>query len=116
MGKSGHVGWSAYVIDVSVANKEDTDRVVEVMKQVGAELRQDPEFGRMMIADIEVSGVDNFGDSDVTIKTRLKTQPIQQWNVSREYRRRRKKAFDAQGIEIPFPHHSIYNERNEQAV
>ena len=101
-------GWSAYVIDVGVAYKEDTDRVVEVMKQVGRELKEDPEFGPNMVDDIEVFGVDNFGDSEVTIKARLKTRPIQQWNIGREYRRRLKKAFDAQGIEIPFPHHSIY--------
>jgi moderate conductance mechanosensitive channel len=101
-------GWSAYVIDVGVAYKEDTDRVVEVMRQVGEELRQDKEYGSKILEPIEIFGVDNFGESEVTIKARLKTLPIQQWNVGREYRRRLKKAFDARGIEIPFPHRSIY--------
>ncbi|MBI2467997.1 MAG: mechanosensitive ion channel family protein, partial [Candidatus Rokubacteria bacterium] len=49
-----------------------------------------------------------FGESEVTIKARLKTLPGQQWTVGREYRRCLKTAFDAEGIEIPFPHRSIY--------
>lgn len=100
--------WSAYVIDVGVAYKEDTDRVVEVMRRVAEELRQDPDYSERILEPIEIFGVDNFGESEVTIKARLKTLPIQQWNVGREYRRRLKKAFDAEGIEIPFPHRSIY--------
>ncbi|MBI4611070.1 MAG: mechanosensitive ion channel family protein [Candidatus Rokubacteria bacterium] len=101
-------GWSAYVIDVGVAYKEDTDRVVEVMRRVAEELRQDPAYAPMILEPMEVFGVDNFGESEVTIKARFKTQPLQQWAVGREYRRRLKKAFDAEGIEIPFPHRSIY--------
>ncbi len=101
-------GWSAYVIDVGVAYKEDTDRVVQVMCQVDEEMRQDPQFEPKMLGPIEIFGVDNFGESEVTIKARLRTHPIQQWSVGREYRRRLKKAFDAVGIEIPFPHRTLY--------
>jgi len=100
--------WSAYVIDVGVAYKEDTDRVVDVMRRVAEELQQDPTHSAAILEPIEIFGVDNFGDSEVTIKARLKTRPIQQWSVGREYRRRLKKAFDAEGIEIPFPHRSLY--------
>lgn len=100
--------WSAYVIDVGVAYKEDTDRVVEVMRDVAESMRQDQAFAAKILEPIEIFGVDNFGESEVTIKARLKTLPIEQWTVGREYRRRLKKAFDAQGIEIPFPHRSLY--------
>ena len=100
--------WSGYVMDVGVAYKEDTDHVVEVMRRVGDELRQDPDLGPKILEPIEIFGVDDFADSAVVIKARLKTHPIQQWGVGREYRRRLKKAFDAEGIEIPFPHRSIY--------
>lgn len=100
--------WSAYVIDVGVAYKEDTDRVVEVMQHVAEELRQDPSYASMILEPMEIFGVDNFGASEVTIKARFKTLPLQQWNVGRAYRRRLKKAFDAERIEIPFPHRSIY--------
>jgi small conductance mechanosensitive channel len=101
-------GWSGYVIDVGVAYKEDTDRVVEVMTDVAEELRKDRRFGALILEPIEIFGVDDFKESEVTIKARLKTVPIQQWVIGREYRRRLKKAFDASGIEIPFPHRSLY--------
>jgi moderate conductance mechanosensitive channel len=101
-------GWSAYVIDVGVAYKEDTDRVVDVMMEVAEDLREDPRFGPSILEPMEVFGVDDFKESEVTIKARLKTMPIQQWSVGREYRRRLKKAFDSRGIEIPFPHRSLY--------
>ncbi len=100
--------WSAFVLDMGVGYNEDTDRVVEVMKAVGEELRQDQQFGPAMIAPIEVVGVDNFADSAVVLRARIKTKPLEQWNIGREYRRRLKQAFDAQGIEIPFPHQTIY--------
>jgi len=100
--------WSAYVIDVGIAYKEDTDHVVEVMKSVAAKMQEEPQYGSAMLGPIEIFGVDDFADSAVTIKARIKTMPLQQWNVGREYRRRLKKAFDAEGIEIPFPHRTLY--------
>jgi len=100
--------WSAFVFEIGVAYKEDTDKVVEVLQQVGAELRQDPHFGPLMLDDVEIFGVDKFADSAVVIKGRTKTLPIKQWDVGREFQRRVKKAFDRVGIEIPFPHLSVY--------
>lgn len=100
--------FSYYVLDLGVAYKEDTDRVVRVMREVSSELQADPAIGPSMLEPIEILGVDAFEDSQVTIKARLKTLPLAQWMVGREYRRRIKKAFDAQGIEIPFPHVSVY--------
>ncbi len=100
--------WSAYVFEIGVAYKEDVDRVMALMKEIGTELHQDEYFGPLMVEDIEIFGVDAFGDSAVTIKGRLRTLPIKQWEVGREYRRRLKHAFDREGIEIPFPHRSIY--------
>ncbi len=101
-------GWSAYLMDIGVAYKEDTDKVVTVMKEVAEELQQDQTFGQKILGPLEVFGVDNYGDSAVVIKARFRTLPIEQWSVGREYRRRLKKAFDAKGIEIPFPHLSLY--------
>jgi small-conductance mechanosensitive channel len=100
--------WSAYVIDLKVAYKEDTDRVVEVMRRVGEEMRADPQYGGAMLEPIEVLGVDDFADSSVTISARLKTVPLQQWTIGREYRRQLKKALDAERIEIPFPQQTLY--------
>ena len=95
--------WSAFVLDMGVAYREDTDRVVEVMRAVGEELREDQELGSLIIEPIEIVGIENFADSAVTIRARIKTKPAEQWKIGREYRRRLKKAFDAQQIEIPFP-------------
>jgi moderate conductance mechanosensitive channel len=100
--------WSAYVFDIGVAYKEDTDRVVEILKQVGTELRADEHFGPLMVDDVEVFGVDRFADSAVMIKGRLRTLPIKQWEVGRQFLRRVKQAFDREGVEIPFPHRSLY--------
>jgi len=100
--------WSAYVFDIGVAYKEDTDRVVEVLHRVGAELREDEYFGPLIIDEMEIFGVQQFADSAVMIRGRLKTLPIRQWETGRQFLRRVKKAFDAEGIEIPFPHRSIY--------
>ncbi|HEX9778811.1 MAG TPA: mechanosensitive ion channel family protein [Geopsychrobacteraceae bacterium] len=100
--------WSAWVFDIGVAYKEDTDRVTAVIREVGRQLREDPEFGPRLIDDIEVFGVNKFADSAVEIKGRLKTRPIEQWAVGREFQRRVKYAFDEQGIEIPFPHRTVY--------
>lgn len=100
--------WSAMVFDIGVAYKEDLDRVMEIMREVGDQLKQDKEFGQHILEPIEIFGVDAFDDSAIVIKARLKTKPIQQWTVGREYRGRLKKAFDANRIEIPFPHTTVY--------
>lgn len=100
--------WSAFVFDIGVAYKEDVDEVIPIMRRVGGEMRADPYFGPLIIEDIEIFGVDQFADSAVVIKGRIKTQPIRQWEVGREYRRRLKRAFDDAGVEIPFPHRTLY--------
>jgi small conductance mechanosensitive channel len=100
--------FSYYVIDLGVAYKENVDRVMDVLKEIGEELQNDPAFADKILGPLEILGVDDFADSAVIIKVRIKTNPIQQWTVGRELRRRIKNTFDAQGIEIPFPHLSLY--------
>ncbi|MGC3976213.1 MAG: mechanosensitive ion channel family protein [Nitrospira sp.] len=108
--------WSAFVLDMGVAYREDTDRVVEVMRTVGEGLRQDQAFGSLIIEPMEIVGVENFADSAVTIRARIKTKPAEQWKIGREYRRRLKKAFDAQGIEIPFPMRTLLMGESNQPL
>jgi len=100
--------WSAYVFDIGVAYKENTDKVIEVMTRVGSEMKQDAIVGSFMLEEPEIFGVDKFDNSAVVIKGRIKTKPIRQWEVGREYLRRIKLAFDIAGIEIPFPHQTLY--------
>jgi len=100
--------WSAHVFDIGVAYKEDTDKVIAVMKEVGQAMKEDGHFGHIMLEEPDIFGVDKFGDSAVVIKGRIKTKPIRQWEVGREFLRRVKYAFDEHGIEIPFPHRTLY--------
>jgi|SRR5882672_3116236 len=93
--------WSGYVVDVEVGYREDPDRIVALMRRVAEELRQDPAHGPSIIEPIEIFGVDAFKESSVVIKARLKTRPIQQWTVGREYRRRLLLAFAAENIDVP---------------
>ena len=90
--------WSAYVFDIGVDYKQDPDHVMEVMRRVGAELRGDSQYGPLIVNDVEIFGVDNFTSAAVVIKGRIRTRPIKQWDVGREFRRRLKKAFDTEGI------------------
>ncbi|HSL61590.1 MAG TPA: mechanosensitive ion channel family protein, partial [Desulfotignum sp.] len=90
--------WSAYVFDIGVAYKENTDRVIEVMTRVGSDMKEDALLGPYMLAEPEIFGVDKFDTSAVIIKGRIKTKPIRQWLVGREYLRRIKLAFDDAGI------------------
>lgn len=101
-------GWSGAVFDIGVAYKENADHVISVMKEVAEELGGADEYKDFMLEPMEVFGLDNFGDSAIVIKARIKAVPGKQWFVGREYRKRLKAAFDKVGIEIPFPHRTIY--------
>lgn len=108
--------WAACVLTIGVAYKEDVDHVIEVLKRVGDEFYDDEEFRPMLLEKLDVLGVEGFGDSAVMIKVLFKTKPIKQWTVGREFRRRIKKAFDAEGIEIPFPHRTVYIGQGNQGI
>ena len=101
-------GFAQSVVDVGVAYRENTDEVVAVMRETGAEMRADPEFGPKILDELEIAGVDKWADSAVILRCRFKVQPLEQWAVRREFLRRLKMAFDTRGIEIPFPHLTIY--------
>ena len=100
--------WSGYVFDIRIDYREDADRVMQLMRGVGEELRQDAYYGPLMVEDIEIFGVDDFTDSAILIKGRLRTKPIKQWEVGREFRRRLKLAFDQAGLAAPFPHRTLH--------
>lgn len=101
-------GWSRALFEIGIAYKEDVDRVMELLVEMGKELRRDLDFRHMILEQPEMLGVDHFGDSAVIIKFYIKTRPLMQWTVKREMLRRIKNKFDALGIEIPFPHRTTY--------
>ena len=100
--------WSAMVFDIGVAYKENVDEVMDVMAKVGEDLINDEVFKERILQPLEISGLNEFGNSALVIRARIKTRPGEQWAIGREYRRRLKIAFDSNGIEIPFPHTTIY--------
>ena len=100
--------FSYALFDIGVSYREDVDEVVKIVTAVADELRADPDYAWRILEPIEVLGLDQFADSAVIIKARIKTRPIQQWNVLREYNRRLKRRFDELGVEIPFPHRTLY--------
>lgn len=100
--------YSRYVFDVGVAYREDVDAVMDVIRSVDEGMRADPAYREDILEPIEVLGLDRFADSAVIIRARTKTRPMQQMRVGREFNRRLKKDLDARGIEIPFPHVTLY--------
>ena len=96
------------MIDLGISYREDPDRVARVLRDIGQGLQADPAFSPWILAPVEVMGVDAFADWSVVMKMRIKTVPLKQWEVGREFRKRIKKRFEEEGIEIPFPHQTIY--------
>ncbi|MHB9101931.1 MAG: mechanosensitive ion channel family protein [Sulfuricella sp.] len=101
-------GFAYAVIDVGVAYREDLDEVMDVMRQVGAGMREDEAIGGKILEAMEMAGVDRWDDSAVILRCRFKVHPLEQWEIRREYLRRLKQAFDRHGIEIPYPHLTVY--------
>ncbi len=108
--------YSHYVFDIGVAYREDVDEVSRVIRAVGEDLQKDPAYQDDILAPVEVVGLDKFADSAIVIKARIKTKPVKQWRVGREFNRRLKKEFDRLGIEIPFPHLTIYAGKDKQGT
>lgn len=101
-------GFAYSVIDVGVAYREDVDEVMQLMRQVGTDLRKDETIGPKIIEDMEMAGVEKWDASAVIIRCRFQVLPLAQWGVRREFLHRLKQVFDQRGIEIPYPHMTIY--------
>jgi small conductance mechanosensitive channel len=100
--------YGRHVIDAAVAYREDVEEVIRVLKELGDGLRADAEFGKEILEPIEILGLERFDESAVVVRARLLTRPGQQFRVGREFNRRMKKAFDERGIEMPYPHRTVY--------
>ncbi len=91
------------VFNVTVAYKENIKEVIEVLKALGEDFKQDLYYKNHVLDDIEVLGLDEFLDSSILIKCRIKTTPQSQWEIKRKFNLLIKEKFDELGIEIPFP-------------
>jgi len=101
-------GYSRVNLNISVAYGEDLDRVIKVINRVCTEMAGDPEWNADFITTPQVLRVNDLGDSGIDIKILGDTKPIRQWAVTGELRLRLKRTFDAEGIEIPWPHTKVY--------
>ncbi len=95
-------------LNISVAYDVDLDHAIRVINRVGQELAADEHWSKLIISAPQVLRVDKLGDSGIDIKILGDVQPIKQWDVMGQLRLRLKKAFDAEGIEIPWPHTKVY--------
>jgi small conductance mechanosensitive channel len=100
--------FSYYVFNLPISYDSDIDQALDLMRFVGGQMQEEEAFKDAILEPIEVVGVDQLADSGVVLKARIKTAPIQQWTVGREYNRRIKLAFDKAGIEIPVPHLKLF--------
>ncbi len=105
--------FSYYLLDLGVAYRENTDEVIAILKELDSGMRADDAYKDVIMEPMEVLGVDRFAASAVMIKARIKTLPLKQWMVGREFNRRMKLAFDEKGIEMPFPHQTVYFGQNK---
>lgn len=95
-------------LNIGIAYSANLEQVIAVVNQVGQNLANDADWKDKIISPPQFLRVNDFGESAVIIKILGDTQPLAQWDVAGELRKRLKIAFDAQGIEIPFPQRTIH--------
>jgi small conductance mechanosensitive channel len=100
--------FSRALVDIEVAYKEDLDKVINVLKDECKKIAQDKKVKNILKGAPEVLGVESLGSSGITIRILTDTEPGKQWEVAREMRKKIKKRFDEEGIEIPFPQLTLW--------
>lgn len=104
------------LMDVGVAYREDLEQVFAAIRETGDALQRDPAWAARILEPLEIAGVENLADSAVVVRCRFKVRVLEQWSVRREFLRRIKAAFDAHGIEIPFPQLTLHTEAGMAGV
>ena len=100
--------FSNVVLNIGIAYRENVDEVMKVIEDLGREMAEDQTLAPDIITPLEVQGLQSLDDSAVVIRARIRVRPGKQWGMKREFNRRMKNRFDELGIEIPFPHQTIY--------
>ena len=100
--------WSRVDLSISVAYESDLDQALSVIRQVAQSMSQDADWQELILDEPQVLGVENLDETGATVRLWIKTQPLKQWEVAREYRRRLKLAFDRAGISIGIPKQSLW--------
>lgn len=100
--------WSRVDLAITIAYDADVDKAIDVIQTVGEKMCNDLDWRSKIPEPPEVLGIDEIGNEGITIRIWIKTLPLQQWSVAREYRRRLKRALDKQGIAIGVPQQSFW--------
>ncbi|MBT8198559.1 MAG: mechanosensitive ion channel family protein, partial [Acidimicrobiia bacterium] len=98
------------VLDLGVAYKEDVDRVIAVVEDEMRRFATDEAWAGFIVEDPVVMGVNAWADSSVVVRAVVRVIADQRWTAKRELLRRLKNRFDAEGIQIPFPHRQIVSD------
>jgi len=101
-------GFAHSVMDIGVAYREHLDEVYAVLRETARKMRADEVFGPRILDDLEIAGVERWDNSAVVVRCRFRVIALEQWSVRREFLRRLKQSFDDAGIEIPYPHLTVY--------
>lgn len=101
--------FSNYVMDIAVSYREDADKVIDILRNVGNDMVEDKEFNSLIMRPVDVLGVDKITDGgNVIIKVSIRTRPSQQWKVGREFNRRMKQAFEINEVDVPQAQTNVY--------
>ena len=101
-------GFAHSVMDIGVAYREHLDEVYAVLRETARKMRADEVYGPRILDDLEIAGVERWDNSAVVVRCRFRVIALEQWSVRREFLRRLKQSFDDAGIEIPYPHLTLY--------
>ncbi|TVP67780.1 MAG: mechanosensitive ion channel family protein [Nitriliruptor sp.] len=107
--------WARALLDIGVAYGTDIDAASDLILTIAADMASEEDYQEIFLDEPEIWGVENLGSDSVDIRLVIKTQPGKQYSIARELRRRIKNAFDAAGVEIPFPQRTVWL-RTEQPV
>ncbi len=100
--------WSRADLSIPVAYSADVNHAIELIKNAASQMNGDPHWQAQILESPQILGVDDFGSRGVIIRVWIKTLPLKQWDVAREFRRRLKVAFDEAGIPIPLPQQEVW--------
>ena len=99
--------WSRADLTIPVHYSADFDKALNIINTVAEQITDDPQWRKKILDTPQVLGVDNFGDQIMSIRVWIKTKPLKQWEVAREFRRRLKMAFDQADLPIALPQPEI---------
>lgn len=103
--------WSRVDLNIPIPYRADIDQMLDLIQSTAQAMAVEPEWEQHILEPPQLMGVDDFDHRGPIVKVWIKTQPLQQWAVSRELRRRLKLAFDEANIAIPVPQHQLWMNR-----